>query len=221
MMLRRHHLPPAAPARRPAAPRPFRSVLPAATLALAACLAGCLGGSGSSGFDISPLAESRFIDAALADRQCVDANGLPICPTDTGELVLPGSLDQPVPGAQAPEAATGFGDGASACRAGDPEAASCRLDVQVDVSGVPSGSVVVVAWRSAEPQAVWTLGAGVDPAAGATLVPAFLPDGIARVQVALLVYFAGDAAVAGTVTTLAEAEPDLVFVSVPFDVTPF
>lgn len=44
---------------------------------------GCAGGSGSSGFDISPSTENAAIELAIDERRCVDFEGLLLCPAET------------------------------------------------------------------------------------------------------------------------------------------
>lgn len=60
-------------------------------------LAGCAGGSGSSGFDIRAL-ENERIEQALDEQRCVDVDGLQICPSAEGAMEPPASptpLDGP------------------------------------------------------------------------------------------------------------------------------
>jgi len=52
-------------------------------LAASVTLAACAGGSGSSGFDISPSREDRAIEVALEEQRCVDLEGFRICPAET------------------------------------------------------------------------------------------------------------------------------------------
>ncbi len=49
---------------------------------LAAALAACSGGSGSSGFDAFPSTENAAITQALAEQRCVKHGTLTICPAD-------------------------------------------------------------------------------------------------------------------------------------------
>ena len=52
-------------------------------LACAALLAGCAGGSGSSGFDAALKAENDAIDRAVESQSCQVENGLTVCASDT------------------------------------------------------------------------------------------------------------------------------------------
>lgn len=61
---------------------PLRAVLAAA---LAALLAACAGGSGSSGF----LTEAAVIQSVLDEMQCMDLDGLEICPAGIAPTPLP------------------------------------------------------------------------------------------------------------------------------------
>jgi hypothetical protein len=68
---------------------PLRFLLALISLALAAC-----SGSGSSGFDVS--SENTAIDQALSQQQCVDFEGLTICPANSGPIV-PSNPPTPTP----------------------------------------------------------------------------------------------------------------------------
>ena len=61
-------------------------------LAMVATLAGCLGGSGSSGFDIT---ENAAIEEAIDTQECQDFEGLVICPAAPRDTTIPTSSPTP------------------------------------------------------------------------------------------------------------------------------
>jgi hypothetical protein len=61
-------------------------------VALMGMLAGCLGGSGSSGFDIT---EDVAIQEALDEQACQDFDGLLICPAESGITIAPSATPTP------------------------------------------------------------------------------------------------------------------------------
>jgi len=64
-------------------------------LLVAAALAGCNGGRGSSGFDVN--SENEAISRALASRECVDFQGLTICPANAEITPTPSPSATPPP----------------------------------------------------------------------------------------------------------------------------
>jgi hypothetical protein len=189
-----------------------------ALLLAALPLAGCLGGSGSSGFGITPLAENRYIDDALGESRCVDADGLPICPTDTAGLALPGEVEHPDPPPSAVGVQTDFGDGSVACAAAEV-AGFCSISVHVDVTGLPPGAAAVVAARPVGTGADWTIGSTVSLDGGPAVAAVLLPRTVGSFQLAILVYFTGDAIAGGEIETLSQAGADIAFVSGAVDLT--
>ena len=191
--------------------RRWRHAFAVCTFAL--LLSGCLGGSGSSGFDIAPLAEDAFILQALEEGRCVDAEGLTICPTDTPELMLP---DVPgVPGSAPPPVGleTSLGDGSVRCAVDAVTPGQCSVVIELDATGLPEGAASVVAVRSVGPNGDWDLGAATPLGDGGFAAQLLAPADGVQLQVAILVYFQGDAAAPGRVATLSEAGADLAFVS--------
>lgn len=61
-------------------------------VALVGTLTGCLGGSGSSGFDIT---EDAAIQQVIDTQECQDFEGLRICPADSGAAVDPSATPTP------------------------------------------------------------------------------------------------------------------------------
>ncbi len=193
---------------------PFR--LPALRGALAlvlTLLAGCAGGSGSSGFDISPAAENGFIVLALETEQCVDADGLAICPANAGDLVLPGTVD--MPGVPPPTVGVSSDElfASLPCAPTEGDIDACSADVDFRVTGLPDGTTVVVAVRDASGTGIWNVGEATVVEAGyvsTSLRIAAAPD---VVQIAVLVYEESAPVSPGEIETLSLASPDIVFVT--------
>jgi hypothetical protein len=181
-------------------------------LAAALMLAACTGGSGSSGFDISPSAENAAITAALQDEQCVAGGSLTICPADATEPLRP-------PGAEPTAESVGVDTGlafqdALRCTSVAVNGA-CSLEVFLSVTGFPPAAAAQLAWRGTEPGAAWRLSA--DAMRLSALGPSieFVLDAAtdAEVEVAVLIFLDGAVAAPGTVRTLAEAGADFAFVT--------
>lgn len=193
---------------------PFR--LPALRGAFAlvlALLAGCAGGSGSSGFDISPAAENGFIVLALDSEQCVDAGGLAICPANTDDLVLPGTMD--TPGVPPPTVGVSSDElfASLPCAPTEGDVDACAANVDFRVTGLPDGTTVVVAVRDASGAGIWNVGEATVVEAGyvsTSLRIAVAPD---LVQLAVLVYEDSAPVSPGEIETLSLASPDIVFVT--------
>lgn len=182
-------------------------------------LAGCLGGSGSSGFGITPLAENRFIEDALGEGRCVDAGGLSICPTDTAGLDLPGEPGQPDPVPAAVGVITDFGDGAAACAAAEAPAGFCSISVHVAITGVPPDAAAVVVARPVGTGTEWIVGSSVSLGDGPGVGAVLLPRTVDSFQLAILVFVKGDAIAAGEIETLSQAGADIAFVSDSIELT--
>ncbi|MBY0276300.1 hypothetical protein K2Z84_13220 [Candidatus Binatia bacterium] len=154
-------------------------------LALAAC-----GGSGSSGFDVTPGAfEAPLIERAIAEQRCITGDGeLLICPSGVPVPDPDGGMQTPSPGALRIDAGL---ESAIDCNAGG----DCMLSIGVRIEGLPEGAEVRVAVRAAD-GAPWRIGEPlVEPAtSGGVVTPvdpelaggAVMPGD--QVQVAVLVF---------------------------------
>lgn len=180
-------------------------------LLLITILAGCAGGSGSSGFDISPSVENAAIDMALASGHCVTENETIYCPAIEGSPTIPPTPvhDPAVNGAYV-QIGRGEVDITSCDNRG-----ICTLDVTLRLENLPSGSVYQIAVRSADPTHGWLLA----PVAPAPSVDSTAREAVsvsadeARAQVAVLVYFDGVGSAVGEVATLAETGADAIFLT--------
>lgn len=185
---------------------------------LATILAGCAGGSGSSGFDIAAGLENQLIDQALQEATCVAADQTTICPTDQATGATPG---QP---AGAPEADSSLGGGFSVPCGPADSANTCAVSIAFAPRGLPGDAAYHVAWREGTEPGAWT----ILPPADVTTSPGPLIDAVARipgatteVQLALLAFFDAPAEVPpGPVETLASTGADVLFVTPPVAVVP-
>jgi len=182
------------------------------TVVLAACVAAavaaCAGGSGSSGFDVA--FENQLIDEALQQMKCTESATLFICPADQ-----PADLPPPTGSPQmAPEIDTGFGDTTAAtCDAAAIDRA-CAVRLPLAPAGLPAGAVLAVAVRSTVPPGDWTTDGEAIPVSGPTEVNAQVPAGSSSVQIAVLVFFDGVVPLpAGRLETLTGSGADLAFVT--------
>jgi len=192
-------------------------------IALCVAFVGCAGGSGSSGFDITPLAEDRLILQALAEGRCVDADGLPICPSDTDALALPAPLDQPGLPLRDVSLSTGISGGASRCQVLVSDATACAVQVVFMTGGLPAGANVQVALRGVERTGetigLWEVGPATTLDGETTVAtPVLVPVAYGRVQLAALVFLSSSPLSVGTIDRLAEAGADIVFVTDSFDI---
>ncbi len=196
-------------------------------------LAGCGGGSGSTGLITS---EGALIDDVRDTGTCSDFDGAPYCATDSPDAVAPGgqsavvepsaaaptptpiataastatpaggSTPTPVPSLAAPTA-TAIPSASPTPSAGDPRT------VTVAVQGFEAGAACAVAVRPAGSDDAWRTGAltTVDPAGARVTFP--VPSGVAEPVETTLVCFADPPTeLPATLTTLAAAEPTVVFV---------
>jgi hypothetical protein len=176
----------------------------------------CAGGSGSSGFDISPSAENESINQALTTRQCLPDEALTICPANET------ALDVPVPG-QTPPAegvdvgtmidSTDFGH----CVAGvEP---TCRIAVMISVVGLTPGAAYQIAARGFDPLSSWNIAdvAVIVTDEERTTFPATIevPAASLSIQVAVLVFVDGSGTTLGEILTLTETGADFAFVTAP------
>ena len=181
-------------------------------LALLAGLAGC-GGSGSSGFDIAPLAENAVIDEVRSTGHCGESGSLVICSARDAAQENPGTPQPtPEPGPQVEVDSPAGPTDSLSCR--DAAAQDCALALEFSSSGLPGGAAYRVAARSLHPTGTWIVSEPVDPlTASLFAVVVDLPGHPTAVQVAVLVFTAGDDAVAGPVEFLADTGASFAFVS--------
>lgn len=178
--------------------------------------AGCAGGSGSSGFDLSPSLEGAHIHDVLDERECQELNGVAICPTDQSPLALPPAT-LPDPAESDVRLDTGLaGIDVLAC-----PAAPCQVQLQLAAAGLPPGSILQVAVRDASSLGPWRLEPAVALATDRVLSSAIdVPDGVTSIQAAVLVYVGVEPLAAGELDLLSASGAALVFVSAPLSVTP-
>ena len=187
------------------------------TVLLAAC-----GGSGSSGFDVTPGGlEAPLIERAIAENRCVEGDGLLICPSG---VPAPGPDNgMNVPGPSEVRVEAGF-SGESGCDA----SGSCTLPIAVSTDGLPPDSQVRVAVRSSG-SAEWQVGEPLDvqpsDAGEGTLTPvdvevAGTTDPGSEVQVAVLVFVPPLGPVPSQVKELRETGASYAFVLPPVALTP-
>jgi hypothetical protein len=179
-------------------------------LLLSALLAGC-GGSGSSGFDVSPLIEDEAISGALESGECGTHEGLEICPAVDSTGAIPGN-----PGPIAtPERGVVFDvppEDGLACQqdAGD----GCAFTLFFHSIGLPAEAAYRVAVRPVAPEpGDWVVGADLVTAGSAERISIAIPPGATSVQVALLTFEGGNDAAPGGVRTLAETGASYAFVT--------
>ncbi len=157
----------------------------AVALVMALVVAGCGGGSGSSGFDAA-FSENGAIMQALAESHCVAHAGLSICPADVA--TPPGA-----PGA----VETGLDQAGSVACAPSTDGA-CSFSLPFMPLGFPSNAAFRVVSRSVGPLRPWRMGAlpmpNGPPDSGDLEVPVNFPaaggdrPAPLHVQIAVLVY---------------------------------
>jgi hypothetical protein len=167
---------------------------------LAGLLAACAGGSGSSGFDVSPSAEDGAIDQALAEQRCVQGDGVSICPADASvpAQATPPAGPSPSPSPAVPVVDVGLErDVPLSCTTA--VGGGCTMSVPFAPQGFPETATYRVAVRALEPKGAWVIGGvpvehglpgapNFDGATGLDRVPADGPAQQVPVQVAILVY---------------------------------
>jgi len=184
---------------------------------LCACaLAACAGGSGSSGFDVSPAAENETIDFVLTQGQCQSSGELTICPANETGFDLPGQM--PTPGFEDTEVSANL-DPSEVERCGLTDELSCRLAVTVTAHGLPAGGTYQLAARGLEPLGSWEIAdAGMMPVGEGTVIfdaTIEVPSESAAFQVAVLVFFDASGTALGEISTLAETGASFAFVTDP------
>ncbi len=190
--------------------RSSRSIVAVAVAAgLAAVLAACSGGSGSSGFDITAALENQQIGTALDERSCVAGAALTICASGA---LLPAPMDQPSAGNETVELDAGFPADVVTCAPAG--AGTCTVEVHFSAAGFAAGTRYRLAWRGVEPTTAWTIGDEPESSgAGSFAATAALPVAVVRAQLAVLAFLPPGGGVAGVVQTLGESGADLAFVS--------
>jgi hypothetical protein len=190
---------------------------PFCVLVLAILLSACAGGSGSSGFDVSPAAENEAINEAIVTRQCLPGEELTICPANQT------SLDVPAPGMGNPgqedvDVST-LVDPVEAAQCGAGGEQVCDISVTVTVSGLPAGSAYQVAARSVTPLTAWVIDgeATVLSAEGTTSFTAnvAVPATSLSLQAAVLVFVDRVGTATGEIRTLTETGATFAFVTAP------
>jgi hypothetical protein len=182
-------------------------------LTLVLLLSGCAGGSGSSGFDVSPSAENEAINRALLSRECQPGAGLTICPANEDALHVPGQ--EATPPLQDTQVSTDTNP-ADFIRCASGGAALCSIAVQVSAAGLPEGAAFQLAGRGLEPLSPWRIAepaavAGGDPAIFSGHVE--IPPSSVSFQVAVLVFVDGTGVAVGEINTLTETGATLGFVT--------
>lgn len=183
---------------------------------LGVLLSSCAGGSGSSGFDISPSAENESINQVLTTKQCLPDEVLTLCPANET------ALDVPVPGQTPAPQGVDVGtmvDSTNFGRCAEGIEQSCRLPVMITVAGLTPGSAYQVAARGSDPLSSWVIAAAasVVPGDERTAFPATIevPAASLSIQVAVLVFIDGVGTTLGELQTLAETGADFAFVTAP------
>lgn len=177
--------------------------------------AGCAGGSGSSGFDISPSAERALIARALSDGQCVSAGGSAFCPIDKDDLVVPLPNNRPQPVIEGVSVTTGM-PSHSGFSCNVVNQVKCVIHVELVAVGLPEGSSLQIVWRQDDGEA-WHVRTDAQPlqSDGRTEVIVELPVECTSIQVAALVFINGNVLAHGEIDTLSESQAPIAFVMAP------
>jgi hypothetical protein len=187
-----------------------------AVLLAAFLLSACAGGSGSSGFDISPSSENQIIDQVLTARQCRSGEELTICPANEDALHVPGN--DPTPAPENIEVVTGLSP-TDIARCAATDEPTCRVAVQVAIVGLPTGAAYQLAARGFEPLSAWTsAGQAVTlEELGAAEFTAIVevPAASVSLQTAVLVFGSGSGTAVGELRTLTETGATFAFVADP------
>lgn len=199
-----------------AAARPSSLLL---TLMLVAALfSGCAGGSGSSGFDLSPSLEDGRIDHVLEGGQCEQLGDAVLCPSDAEPLPLPvPTATLPDPGNTVVRMETVLA-GIDSLSCAEPP---CRLELALSSSGLPSHAILQVATRNPSILGMWHLLPALPPPYESNLiVEVSVPEGAGELQTAVLVYLTAAPLAEGDIALLGESGASLIFVSSPVSVLP-
>src|ERR1035437_3819610 len=130
----------------------LRQCFSVAGVLLAALLAGCSDGRGSSGFDIS--SENATISQALETQQCLDFQGLRICSATASAA------------AGTPHVDTDLGNATSINCFQQTLGGPCTLTLRFVPRAFPSGTTFRVLARADAASGPWVLGANPVPAGG-------------------------------------------------------
>lgn len=211
----------------------LRMRIPGLALALAALLAACAGGSGSSGFGAAARAENAAIESALATLGCTTvtgADGLTVCAAD-GVGAAPIGTPGPTPGPGSQNATVDTNIDATrdiACVA-IPASDQCTIRMSFATNGFPAGTAFRVAVRERDPDGHWRLAAAPDEN-GTPNAPSFDVDvvldgpavdaGGAAVQMAVLVFLLPPGPLPVEVDTLGATGADFAFVTSPVTPSP-
>lgn len=179
---------------------------------------GC-GGSGSSGFDISPLTEEEVVAEVLDAGECGEFESLAICPVSDSVGSIPGQPG-PIIG-QGPEVIFDTPESDSLSCGLVPQDGACGAAITFTPEGLPEDSSFRAALRSLEPgPGPWIVGAAGVAAGTQVFVELEIPAGATAVQVAVLVFAAGTDISPGVVSGLAETGAGFAFVTGPLAVVP-
>lgn len=219
----------------------LRQWLRFAMILVGALLTGCAGGRGSSGFDVTP--ENAAITTALATRQCVEVDGLQICPANESSGSTPSASPTPaasgtpaspppvsatpVPSPTAPRPlprvdTTVTGTGPIDCIQ-EPNGA-CRFTLVFTPLGFPAAASFRVAGR--EPNGLWQISTMPIPTGDAdtttmeasVLVASTHGGPPSFIQFAVLVFQSPHEVLPLEVQMLAETGADSAFVTPTFSV---
>lgn len=183
---------------------------------LAVVALGCVGGSGSSGFDLAPSLEDAHIADVLASRECREINGVAFCPTDESPLPLPPATF-PNPAEGDVRLDTGLAGIDSLSCAAPP----CQLQLSLTAAGLPPDAVVQVALRDPAVLGMWRIEDAVHIAADRALTAAVdVQPGGTAIQAAVLVYVGVEPLAAGEIAVLSDSGAALIFVSAPIPLVP-
>src|SRR5579862_3185283 len=184
----------------------IRQCLSGAGLLLAALIAGCSGGRGSSGFDVT--SENAAILQALATQQCVDFQGLRICSATSTA-------------AGTPHVETDLGNATTVNCFQATLGGPCAVTLTFVPQAFPSGTTFKVLARAGASDAPWVLGSA--PVAGggagtssltATLVVSSAAGGPpSQVQLAILSFAGTPAASPPEVQELHQTAATFAFVT--------
>jgi hypothetical protein len=191
-----------------------------AIVLLLAPLSGCDGRGGSSGFDLKT--ENAAISRALATQQCLDFQGLRICPAgeSTTETPTPGSSSTATPAA-APSIDTDLGNATSIdCFQAMP-GGSCTFTLRFVAHAFSSDTTFKVLSRADASSNPWVLGPNPVLVSGgeastydATLVLASVQGGSPnQVQLAVLAFAGASASSATEVQELNQTAATFAFVT--------
>ncbi len=178
----------------------------------AAAFVACAGGSGSSGFDVSP--EAATIQRALDERRCLERKGLTICPANEGVTAAPGTPTSPTP-VRTPEIDTTLDHTTSLSCALQAADNRCDLFIQFSPRGFPEGTQFFIAVRANEENAAWMISPqpALNAGNGALTAPLNVPARGLEIQVAILVFESIPPSLPAQVAELATTGADFAYVT--------